>query len=253
MRVGWLVDKAGYVGGAELTEREFRAAADTDVTLDDIEIIDCPTGNVTPDCDLYVVHNCVTYTLKDLQATGVKPVFKYWNDVGSWYEPEVRAWLDNHATPICCSPIQQDYMGFTKAHLIPPPVNLSRFEAAAAKVNGSRKGAVSVGSWRNLGKGPHRVLAWAEGNNIDFYGSGPFAPTTSKEVAYEGMPALLAHYETFVFLPVVIEPFGRSVAEAWAAGCEIVTNDLVGAKYWITENPDALRTAASDFWKTVLS
>jgi hypothetical protein len=32
------------------------------------------------------------------------------------------------------------------------------------------------------------------------------------------MPALLAQYETFVHLPIVIEPFGRLVAEAWAAG-----------------------------------
>ena len=41
----------------------------------------------------------------------------------------------------------------------------------------------------------------------------------------------------------VLEPFGRVVAEAWAAGLEIVTNDLVGAKYWITEKPEAIETA----------
>jgi glycosyltransferase involved in cell wall biosynthesis len=67
------------------------------------------------------------------------------------------------------------------------------------------------------------------------------------------MPALLARYETFVFLPTVIEPFGRLVAEAWAAGCRIVTNDLVGAKYWIQNDPDAIETAAEDFWKLVLA
>jgi glycosyltransferase involved in cell wall biosynthesis len=66
------------------------------------------------------------------------------------------------------------------------------------------------------------------------------------------MPALLARYETFVHLPVVIEPFGRLIAEAWAAGCAVVTNNLVGAKWWITENPDGLYTAGEDFWKVVL-
>jgi glycosyltransferase involved in cell wall biosynthesis len=64
---------------------------------------------------------------------------------------------------------------------------------------------------------------------------------------------LLASYKTFVFLPSVIEPFGRVVAEAYAAGCEIVTNNLVGARDWITEKPDALESAAEDFWKVCTS
>jgi glycosyltransferase involved in cell wall biosynthesis len=72
-------------------------------------------------------------------------------------------------------------------------------------------------------------------------------------VAQDDMPALLARYERFVFLPVVIEPFGRLVAEAWASGCEVVTNGLVGAGYWIAEDPEAIETAAVDFWKVVLS
>jgi glycosyltransferase involved in cell wall biosynthesis len=67
------------------------------------------------------------------------------------------------------------------------------------------------------------------------------------------MHALLAQYETFVFLPTVIEPFGRLVVEAWAAGCRIVTNNLVGAKWWIENEPGKLDTAAQDFWRVVLS
>jgi hypothetical protein len=39
--------------------------------------------------------------------------------------------------------------------------------------------------------------------------------------------------------------------EAWAAGLELVVNRLVGARYWITDNPDGLETAAEDFWKVV--
>jgi hypothetical protein len=213
-RVGWLADEAGYVGGAELTTQEFREAAP-----EGVEIVDCPPGAVVKRCDRYVIQNCVTYTLKDLDRTDYKPTtVKYWHDVGPHLQPGVREWLDAVTKQVCCSPVQAEYMGIDDATLIPPPVDLARFEQAAASMNGGRSGAVSVGQWRNY-----------------------------------AMPALLAQYETFVHLPVVIEPFGRLVAEAWAAGCGIVTNNLVGAKWWITENPDALYTAGEDFWRTVLA
>jgi glycosyltransferase involved in cell wall biosynthesis len=98
------------------------------------------------------------------------------------------------------------------------------------------------------------VAEWASRNEpVDFFGGGFLAPPGSREVSQEVMPGLLAQYETFVFLPTVIEPFGRLVAEAWAAGCAIVTNELVGAGYWIQENPEAIETAAEDFWSVVLA
>jgi hypothetical protein len=62
------------------------------------------------------------------------------------------------------------------------------------------------------------------------------------------MPAVLARYRTFVFLPTVIEPFARVVAEAWAAGCELVVNQLVGALYWIEQDPDAIANASAAYW-----
>lgn len=248
MRVGWLVDIPDLPGGAELTQDEFRAAAP-----DGIEIVDCPPGAVDPTCDLFVVQNCVQYTIEDLNAIGDAPTTKFWHDVGPWLQADVREWLDTHATYMCCSPIQAEHMGI-KAHLIPPPVDIARFAQAAESVNGGRSGAVSVGSWRNYGKAPHKVAEWAARNEpVDFFGGGFLAPPGSQEVSYESMPTLLAQYETFVFLPTVIEPFGRVVAEAWAAGCAVVTNELVGAGYWIRENPEAIETAAEDFWRLVLN
>lgn len=250
MRVGWLADQASYIGGAELTQAEFRAAAP-----EGIEIIDCPPGLVVDGLDRYFVGNCVDYTAADLATIKHRPAIKYHNDVGTWLRPDRREILDEYATPICCSPLQAEYMGLKDAICIPPPVDLSRFEAAAASVNGDRRGCVSVGSWRNLGKAPHRAAEWAvrEGVAVEFYGGGAFAPNGSREVPYEDMPRLLASYETFVHLPSVIEPFGRLVAEAWAAGCEIVTNGLVGARYWIEENPEGLQTAGQDLWEVLLS
>jgi hypothetical protein len=248
MRIGWLVDDPEHPGGAELTQAEFRAAAP-----DGVEIIDCPPGKIDYyGCDRYVIQNCMRYSADELKALTGFPIIKYHNDVGPWLQPETRDFLDRAATNICCSPIQAEHMGLDDAICIPPPVDLQRFAEAGAKANGNRTGACSVGSWRNYGKAPHRAIEWTKGR-IDFYGGGPLAPPTSREIAYEAMPALLAQYKTLVFLPVVLEPFGRVVAEAWASGMEVVTNDLVGAKYWITEDPQAIETAASDFWRVVLS
>jgi hypothetical protein len=250
MRVGWLVDDdEGVLGGAELTEREHRAAAP-----EGVEIVDCPKGNIDPTCDRYVIQNCVLYEVTDLLPLEGKPVTKMWHDVGPWMQPGVRGWLDANATAICCSPLQSDYMGLDDAVWIPPPVNLQRFMTAAYHVNGNRHGNVCVGSWRNYGKAPHKVAEWAVENDspVQFYGEGPWAPPGSKPVPYDKMPALLAGFERFVFLPNVLEPFGRAVAEAWAAGCELVVNGNVGAAYWLMEDPGAIETAGEDFWKVVL-
>lgn len=247
MRIGWLVDIAANPGGAEFTQAEFRDAAP-----DGVEIVDIRPGE-TADCDRYVVQNCVKYTLDDLRALEGRPVTKMWHDVGPWLQPGVRDWLDANAQAICCSPIQAGYMGLEDAHTIPPPIDLQRFYDAASRVNGDRAGSCSIGSWRNYGKAPHKAAEWgAQNGGVDFFGEGACAPQGSKPVAYEDMPALLASYERFVFLPVVIEPFGRLVAEAWAAGCEVVTNGLVGARWWIENDPAALETAAIDFWAAVL-
>jgi len=249
-RVGWLADvPTGPPGGAELTQAEFKAAAP-----EGAEIVECPPDCVDETCDAYVIQNCVSYSLADLQAIRDKPAVKYWHDVGPWLQEDVRAWLDEHTTAVCCSPAQADYMGLSDAILIPPPVDLERFVKAAQDATEERTGAVSIGSWRNYGKAPHRAAEYAAGNGgIDFYGDGVLAPTDSRAVRYEDMPALMARYKTLVFLPTVLEPFGRVIAEGWASGMEIVTNRLVGSLHWIENDPGAIETAAQDFWTQVMA
>ena len=248
MRVGWLADTTDVLGGAELTQAEFRAAAP-----EGVEVVDCPPNGVVQGLDRYVVQNCVKYTEADLQRINASTV-KYWHDVGPHLQDGVRDWIALTAKQICCSPIQAEYMGLGGALLIPPPVDLSRFEAAATQVNGNRQDRTCcIASWRNLGKGAVLAAEWADQHGgLDFYGGGQLAPPGAQEVPYERMPALLASYVRFLFLPTVIEPFGRLVAEAWAAGCEVITNNLVGARYWIEERPEGMETAASDFWEAVL-
>jgi glycosyltransferase involved in cell wall biosynthesis len=246
VRVGWLADhQADVVGGAELTQLEFRRAVP-----DGVEVVDCPPGAVESGLDAYVIHNCIDYAAEDLRAIARRPAFKYWHDVGPWLKDDVRVML-RHVRAIYCSPLQAFYMGDADGDCIPPPVDLDRFEAAAL-TNGNRVGSVCVASWRNLGKGALLAAEWGvEHGGVEFYGTGPLAPEGALPVAYEAMPKLLAHYQTFVFLPTVLEPFGRLVAEAWAAGCEVVTNDLVGAKWWIENNPGAMTFAGRDFWELV--
>lgn len=251
MRVGWLTDPGnmdGTVGGAELTQQEFRDAAP-----DGVEVVDCPPGKLQ-DCDRYVLHNTVSYSLEDIWVIDKRPMFKYAHDMMPHVRSEVQELIVKNATLACCSPLQAQRLGWAEASPIPPPVPLERFRAAGRAANG-RVGAVALGPWMNWDKGPQLATEWAvmvNENKLDFYGGGPLAPMSSQQVEYDAMPAILAKYQTFVHLPRAIEPFGRTVVEAWAAGCQIVTNRLVGARYWIEEAPERLETAAEDFWRLVL-
>jgi glycosyltransferase involved in cell wall biosynthesis len=141
-------------------------------------------------------------------------------------------------------------MGLHDAHLIPPAVPLDPFREAAESANG-RTGAVAVARNWWADKGPVQVEQWAEKNGgVDFYGEGW---EDSRVVDYDDLPEILARYKTFVHLPRVTEPFGRSVVEAWASGCELVVNRNVGSVHWISEESDKLETAAEDFWNLVLA
>lgn len=247
--VGWLADEPGYVGGAELTQAEFRAQAPEGVL-----VVDCPPGDVVDGLDAYVIHNCVSYEPSELYRD-VRPT-KYWHDVGLHLSHgQWSALGDDECRIVCASPLQRYKMGIKDkdAFVIPPPINLEPFRKAAENA-GERSGAVAVGPWMNPSKDPDAAAQWARKNNerITFYGGGPFAPPRAIPIAPEEMPETLARYKTFVHLPREIEPFGRSVAEAWAAGCEIVVNRLVGARHWITNEPAKLDTAAQDFWNLIL-
>lgn len=248
MKVGWLADAGnadGTLGGAELTQLAFRGNAP-----DGVEVVEVRPGASGPDLDRFVVHNCVTYSLDDLWQTLDKPVVKFWHDTGPHLNDQVRDELFRSTTSIFCSPIQAERMGFPDGLCIPPAIDLEPFRIAAENA-GERKGSVTVGAWMNYGKSPLRAREVAP--DVDFYGSGPCSPPNCTPVDYEAMPELLARYRTFIHLPTVLEPFGRAVVEAWAAGCKIVTNRLVGARHWIEREPEKLDTASRDFWEVVLS
>lgn len=71
------------------------------------------------------------------------------------------------------------------------------------------------------------------------------------KVEPENVYKILGEYETFVFLPDDIEPYGRTVIEAWLAGCELVINGNVGAAWWIDHEPDAVERGSELFWEQI--
>jgi hypothetical protein len=250
MKVGFLFDFLGIAGGAEYNIRAYQDAAPAGV-----ELVDCPPGRPIPDCDVYVVSNCVMYHAWITDAFKGKRVIKIVNDVWRICDPKLREWLLENADPLLVSPYLEtvvDWKFKRPAQYVPSVIDVPRFEAAR---DGTRAGAVWLGR-AFASKGLDEARAWAaqNGMSIDFYGDGPDHPADWKGVvSQEELPATLAHYDWFVFLPREPDPCPRTVIEAWAAGCKLALNGMQGASWWIENDPDALRDAAARFWKVVLS
>lgn len=253
MRVSFLYDPGnqdGTLGGAELTMREF-----IDAAPDNVEVVD------GWDADVFVVGNCVTMgtaLISHISHHQGQKVFRYHHDLARHENPALRNWLDDNAEHIFTSPLHKQKYG-RHGHVIPPAIDLDAYRPTR-QAKRHRKNACSIGAWQNPQKGQHLLREWSERANtpLDVYGTGAYVPV-GPTLDYKGpldpdkVAQTLWGYEFFVFLPNVIEPFGRCVVEAWAAGCEVITNNNVGARHFIDNDPDALETAAEDFWWLVTS
>lgn len=69
-------------------------------------------------------------------------------------------------------------------------------------------------------------------------------------VPYDEMPALLNCYQAVVVAPVMLHAFGRLVTEAMACGCQVITNDRVGALSY-SDPVAASRNSNAAFWRVV--
>lgn len=251
MNVAFIADQGnadGTIGGAELTMREFAAAAPAAVTLTDIA-----------DADTVVIGNCVSLQPDITDTLAGKRVIRYHNDLARHEHPVLREWLEQHADHVFTSPLHQRLYGLDGDWPnIPPPIDLDAFRPSRqTRRHGKRTGACAIAPWQNTGKGQHLLAEWAAKNGgIDIYGPGPYVPQ-SPDLNYCGLldpdrvAQTLWQYETFVHLPTAPEPFGRAVVEAWAAGCKLVVNRQIGALHYIQDAPDKLQTAASDFWALI--
>lgn len=253
MRLAWIADLPHYTGGAEFTQREF-----LDAKPEDVEVVIVKPGESPENIDRIVVHTVTHFSAEDVEQFRGLPITWFHHDLSPWNQAGVKDFLDNHADHIFCSPMQREKYGtYGQAGIcIPPPLDLNRFKPPRQSRK-RRKGTCSLAQWRGLGKGPHLLAEWAAKNGpVDVWGSGEYPPggenvNFRSPLEPDVVPQVLWQYEAFVFLPLEHEPFCRTVAEAHAAGCKVITNNQVGALHYIKNDPKALETAATDFWEAV--
>jgi len=261
MKIGWLHDDLGMVGGSELSERTLREGAP-----EWAEIVLCPPNKRPPgDIEAYIIQNCATYPRHWQEVFEDVPIIKHCRD--AWWAGSVtmRRWiLDNAKLLLFSSRMQAENYEHdwdNEYAIVPPPVNLQWFKDAALPGN-ERQGTIWVGRI-DPGKGLHRSCDWAWRNAepldvygqvnvryIDFSEFGGLV-TLHGQLPYNAMPAVYGRAKRLHFSPIHKEPFGRTVAEAWAAGCELMVDGMVGALEWIDERPDDVGRGVEMFWEEV--
>lgn len=257
-RIGWLSDKVNFIGGTELS-----AATLLRNKPEWAEIVPCPPRKRPPDVDAFIIQNCTQYTQRWIEELALKPVIKQIRD--PWFAGDVvlRRWLiENSRLLIFNSVLQLAKFGYdignTPRAFVPPPVDLQAFRDAAIPES-ERSGAVFVGRVGPT-KGYHLAIDWAmrSGATLDMYGEIlhpvgrlPGNVRIRGPIPYQRVPYVMGRAKYFVFMPTWVESFGRVVAEAWAAGCELVLGGDIGAVEWIEGNPEALEDGVGMFWGTV--
>lgn len=256
MRIGWLADPAGAViGGAELASDMLRRTAPPGY-----EILLCSPSAVQA-ADAYVVMNCTCFDARVIPQLAEAPVVKVVSDWWEGGDPVLRAWLlDSSVLVVLRSPLHRSFFPWpirAPVALLPSPLALESFREAALPENERNGRAVWLSQMTSGWKGERQAARWAEaqGIHIDFYGAGPYAPEEGSfvhirgQIPYERVPELLGASTWFVFLPQRPGSFGRTVVEAWAAACRLVTNRNPGALWWIENRPEDLDRGAPLFWE----
>ena len=262
-KIGWLQSAIGIQGGAELS-----CGALVQNAPEWAEVVYCrPDRRPPQDLDCFVIQNSTTYDDLWIEELCLKPVVKHIRD--PWYAGSavLRRWLlESASLLIFSSPVQIEAFGyqFTAPHTVMPvPVDLEAFQTAAEEYDGERAGTVAVGRV-DIYKGAPQIVDWAlrTGEQTTFIGEvmmpfgglPPFIRFAGK-VPYEQMPGILARAKSLIAIPQWPEAFGRNVVEGWAAGCELVLQGRIGARYWIENEPERLgyEGPIAEFWQAVES
>ena len=256
-RIGWVSDGiGGFKGGAELSSEALVAAAPAWA-----EIVPCPPENIATNVDAYVALNVVEYDKSAIKVFAQRPVIKSVRDQWPIGDDELRSWfLNNSKVVVFNSPVHRSWFLYpvnVPTEVVPPPVDLERFREAA-KRSAKREGTIWIGAmhWH---KGTLKAVHWAREHKelVHFYGGGTAIPRQEAyvwyrgKVAYDDVPDLMAGYERFLYLPRVLDGFGRVVVEAWASGLELILGGLIGAEWYLKNDPAALENSAERFWEII--
>lgn len=262
VKIGWLADQVGIVGGAEISGDMLTNAAPGWA-----EIVFCPCNRRPPDdIDLWVLQNSITYDIRWTEPLSTAPIVKHFRD--GWHpgDPVFRRWvLDHVSLQIFSSRLAIEHTPWpcdAPVRFVPPPVDLDAFRRGALPPD-ERRGNIFVGRVDYL-KGAHRAVDWALRNDerVDFYGTWGLPWSTMPEQAgtwhgpepYTALPQIYGAAKRFVFLPSGVESFSRTTVEAWAAGCDLVIDESkIGALEWIDERPEDLEMdrAIFAFWEAI--
>jgi glycosyltransferase involved in cell wall biosynthesis len=184
----------------------------------------------------------------------------HWNIVQEWQAGRVKPICNRAEAMVLLSPLHRArFLSMHRVkprsvHIVPSAIDPSPFWKAQNK-----EGTIWMGTF-DPGKGIAEAAEWAGANGpVDFYGWGPTPPEEGPNVRlhgwvqYEDVPDTLAQYKRFLFLPAAPEAFGRTVAEAYLSGCELVCNENVGALSWGWETReewvDGVGSAPARFWQ----
>lgn len=264
VRVGWLQQDIGIKGGAEMS-----CSALIKNAPDWAEVIYCPPNYRPPrDIDVFVIQNSATYDARWIEELALKPVIRHVRDPWFAGSAQLRRWLlDNAEKLIFSSPVQRDELRarypfrLGKSHCIPVPVDLEPFKAAAQPAD-QRQGTVFVGRC-DVYKGAPWVVDWSirtsepltliGDNRYMQFGALPPWIKFAGQIPHSRMPQILGGAKTYIAAPFWCEAFGRSVVEAWAAGCELNVTGQVGAMWWIENEPERLGYDGpiGEFWDIV--
>jgi glycosyltransferase involved in cell wall biosynthesis len=92
----------------------------------------------------------------------------------------------------------------------------------------------------------HFVGKLSQGVSLDF-------GTHHGSVSYAQIPKFMNRAKNFVFLPRWPEPQGRVVIEAALCGCNLITNDMVGATSFPFDisNPENFKNPTQELWEEI--
>lgn len=251
VKIGWLADQVGIVGGAELSGSEL-----INSKPDWAEIHFCPVNRRPPDdISLFIIQNSVTYGRRWIDVLDGKQLIKHFRD--PWHPGDVvfRHWVMDHIdmaifnSHLAIKSTPWRIRRGTKVGVCPPPVDLDAFRRSALPED-KREGNIFVGRV-DLTKGAHLAIHWALDYErpLDLFGSINYNFGELPEYIrfhgpqpYTVMPRIFGKAKRFVFLPVGEESYSRTTVEAWAAQVpELVLNrGKIGALEWIEQQPDAL-------------